>query len=198
MQVTETLAEGLKHEFKISVPASDLDAKADAKLVDLKDKVRLNGFRPGKVPVSHLKKVYGRSVMAETIDQTIRDTNTQIFTDRGFKLATEPKITMPTEEKEVEEILAGKIRPDLHGRDRGGAARSSSPISRPLRSKSRWSRSPMPTSTKRSSASPTRTVPMSPRARAPRPKTAIASRSTSRAPSTARRSTAAPARASRS
>ena len=108
MQVTETLAEGLKHEFKISVPASDLDAKADAKLVDLKDKVRLNGFRPGKVPVSHLKKVYGRSVMAEAIDQTIRDTNTQIFTDRGFRLATEPKITMPTEQKEVEELLAGK------------------------------------------------------------------------------------------
>src|SRR4029079_4273637 len=108
LQVTETLVEGLKHEFKISVPASDLDAKADAKLVDLKDKVKLNGFRPGKVPVSHLKKVYGRSVMAETIDQTIRDTNTQIFTDRGFRLATEPKITMPTEQKEVEELLAGK------------------------------------------------------------------------------------------
>jgi trigger factor len=108
MQVTETLSQGLKHEFQINVPASDLDAKADAKLVDLKDKVRLNGFRPGKVPVSHLKKVYGRSVMAETIDQTIRDTNTQIFTERGFRLAAEPKITMPTEEKEVEQILSGK------------------------------------------------------------------------------------------
>ena len=110
MQVTETLNEGLKHEFKISVPASDLDAKADARLVDLKDKVRLNGFRPGKVPVSHLKKVYGRSVMAETIDQTIRDTNTQIFTERGFKLAAEPKVTMErTEQKDVEEVLAGKV-----------------------------------------------------------------------------------------
>ena len=76
--------------------------------MDLKGKVRLNGFRPGKVPVSHLKKVYGRSVMAETIDQTIRDTNTQIFTERGFRLATEPRVTMPTEEKEVEEILSGK------------------------------------------------------------------------------------------
>ncbi|WP_426407394.1 trigger factor [Bradyrhizobium ganzhouense] len=108
MQVTETLSEGLKHEFKISVPASDLDAKAGAKLVDLKDKVRLNGFRPGKVPVGHLKKVYGRSVMAETIDQTIRDTNTQLFSERGFKLATEPKITMPTEQAEVEELLNGK------------------------------------------------------------------------------------------
>ena len=108
MQVTETLSQGLKHEFTISVPAADLDAKAGARLVDLKDKVRLNGFRPGKVPVSHLKKVYGRSVMAETIDQTIRDTNSQIFTERGFRLATEPKITMPTEEKEVEQILAGE------------------------------------------------------------------------------------------
>jgi trigger factor len=108
MQVTETLVEGLKHEFQINVPASDLDAKADARLVDMKDKVRINGFRPGKVPVSHLKKVYGRSVMAEAIDQTIRDTNTQIFTERGFKLATEPKVTMPTEEKAVEDILTGK------------------------------------------------------------------------------------------
>src|SRR5689334_6884601 len=108
MQVTETLAEGLKHEFKVSVPASDLDAKADAKLVDLKDKVKLNGFRPGKVPVSHLKKVYGRSVMAETIDQTIRDTNTQIFTDSGFRLATEPNITMTTHQAGVAEILAGQ------------------------------------------------------------------------------------------
>jgi trigger factor len=108
MQVTETLTEGLKHEFQISVPASDLDAKADARLLDLKDKVRLNGFRPGKVPVSHLKKVYGRSVMAETIDQTIRDANAQVFTERGFRLATEPKVTMPTEQKAVEDILAGK------------------------------------------------------------------------------------------
>src|SRR5437588_996348 len=108
MQVTETLVEGLKHEFQISVSAADLDAKADARLVELKDKVRLNGFRPGKVPVSHLKKVYGRSVMAETIDQTIRDANTQIFTERGFRLATQPKITMPTEQKAVDDILAGK------------------------------------------------------------------------------------------
>ena len=108
MQVTETLNEGLKHEFKVDVPASELDAKADERLIDLKEKVRLNGFRPGKVTVSHLKKVYGRSVMAETIDQTIRDTNTQIFTERGFRLATEPKITMPTEQKEVEQILSGK------------------------------------------------------------------------------------------
>jgi trigger factor len=108
MQVTETLAEGLKHEFQINVPAAEIDAKVDAKLADMKDKVRLNGFRPGKVPVAHLKKIYGRSAAAETVDQLIRDTNTQIFTERGFRVANEPKITMPTDEKEIESILAGK------------------------------------------------------------------------------------------
>jgi trigger factor len=108
MQVKETVADGLKHEFQVVVPASDLDAKVNARLDDLKTKVRINGFRPGKVPVAHLKKVYGRSVMAETIEEVVRQTNSQIFTERGFKLATEPKVTLPSEEKAVEDLLAGK------------------------------------------------------------------------------------------
>ncbi len=108
MQVKETVADGLKREFRIIVPAADIDAKVDARLIDMKDKVKLNGFRPGKVPVGHLKRLYGRSVAAETIDTLIRDTNNEIFTERGFRLATEPRVTMPTEQKEVEEILAGK------------------------------------------------------------------------------------------
>ena len=96
MQVTETSTEGLKREFRVVVPASDLSERVTDRLTQMKDQVKINGFRPGKVPVAHLKRVYGRSVMAETIDQTIRDTNSQLFTDRGFRLATEPKVTMPT------------------------------------------------------------------------------------------------------
>ena len=108
MQVNETLSEGLKHEFQVSVPATDLDAKVDERLNDMKDKVRLNGFRPGKVPAGHLKKIYGKSVMAETIDQLVRETNTKIFTERGFKLATEPKVTLPTDQDEINKLLDGK------------------------------------------------------------------------------------------
>lgn len=108
MQVNETLAEGLRHEFQISFSAAEIAAKADARLDDLKGKVKLDGFRPGKVPVSHLKKVYGRSLMVETIEDTIRDTNMQIVNDHGFKLAGNPKVTMPSEAKEIEDILAGK------------------------------------------------------------------------------------------
>ena len=108
MQVNETLSEGLKHEFQVSVPVTDLETKVDERLADMKDKVRINGFRPGKVPVAHLKKVYGKSVLAETIEQTVRDTNSQIFTERGFKLATEPKVTLPTDQDEINKLLDGK------------------------------------------------------------------------------------------
>lgn len=108
MQVTETLSEGLKREFKVSVPAAELGAKVQARLDELKDRVRINGFRPGKVPAAHMKRMYGRSAMAEVIEATMRDTNNQIVSERGFKLAADPKVTLPTEEGAVEKIIAGE------------------------------------------------------------------------------------------
>ena len=108
MQVTETLSEGLKREFKVVVPAAELDAKVNVRLDELKDRVRINGFRPGKVPVAHLKRMYGRSTMAEVIDATVRDTNNQIVSERGYKLAAEPKVTLPTEQDAVEKLIAGQ------------------------------------------------------------------------------------------
>jgi trigger factor len=108
MQVTETLSEGLKREFKVVVPAAELDAKVAARLDELKDRVRINGFRPGKVPVAHLRRVYGRSAMAEVIEATVRDTNNQIVSERGFKLAADPKVTLPTEQAAVEKLIAGE------------------------------------------------------------------------------------------
>ena len=108
MQVTETLSEGLKREFKVVVPAAELDAKVNVRLDELKDRVRINGFRPGKVPVAHLRRVYGRSAMAEVIEATVRDTNNQIVSERGYKLAADPKVTMPTEQEAVEKLISGQ------------------------------------------------------------------------------------------
>jgi trigger factor len=108
MQVIETLSEGLKREYKVVVPAAELDAKVNARLDELKDRVRINGFRPGKVPVTHLKRMYGRSAMAEVIEATVRDTNNEIVTEHGYKLAAEPKVTLPTEEGAIEQLINGK------------------------------------------------------------------------------------------
>ena len=108
MQVTETASEGLKREFQVVVPAADLVAKADERLNELKGQVRLNGFRQGKVPVSHLKRLYGRSAMAEAIETAVREANIKIVTDRGFKLVRDPQVTLPTEENAVQEVIEGK------------------------------------------------------------------------------------------
>jgi trigger factor len=108
MQVTETVNEGLKREFKVVVPMADLASKVDARLDQLKTQVRINGFRPGKVPVTHLKRLYGRSVMAETIEQAVREANSQIVTERGFKLVREPQVKLPEEKDAVEQVIEGK------------------------------------------------------------------------------------------
>ena len=55
MQVTETLSQGLRREFKVVLPATELEQRLTSELSTLKDRVRLNGFRPGKVPVGHLR-----------------------------------------------------------------------------------------------------------------------------------------------
>ena len=86
MQVTETVSDGLKREFKVIGPAADLVTKADVKLAQLKDQVRLNGFRPGKVPVAHIKRLYGRAVMAEMIETTVREANAEIITELALRL----------------------------------------------------------------------------------------------------------------
>ena len=108
MQVTQTHSDGLKREFKIVVPASDLEARLDSRVSEIKDSVRLNGFRPGKVPPAHLKKIYGRSLMAEAIEALVRETNAKIVTDNGFKLAMEPKVTLPESKEEIENVFAGQ------------------------------------------------------------------------------------------
>src|SRR6266446_2501628 len=109
MNVTEMLAEGLKREYRVVVPASDLDVKLNERLVELKDRVRLNGFRPGKVPVAHLKRIYGRTIMAEAIDEAVKEANASIVADHGFRLAMDPKVTLPTAESEVKEVLDGRV-----------------------------------------------------------------------------------------
>jgi trigger factor len=112
MQVTETLSQGLKREYDISLPASDLAAKLNGQLEDLKAKVRINGFRPGKVPVEHLRKVYGKSVMADVVQEAIASANKKIVDDNQLRLAREPKVELPTDQAAIDAAL--EARGDLN------------------------------------------------------------------------------------
>jgi trigger factor len=108
MQVTQTLSEGLKREFRVVVPADELDTKVNTRLDELKGSVRINGFRPGKVPVGHLKRLYGRSAMAEAIEAMVRDANAKIVSDNNLRLAMEPQVKLPTEEAAITAVVEGK------------------------------------------------------------------------------------------
>ena len=107
MHVTETLNSGLKREIKVTVPASDMEARLAARLSDARNKVRINGFRPGKVPVQHLRKMYGKSFMAEVVNEILSNSTREILSERGEKAAMQPEVIMTEDEKEAEKILSG-------------------------------------------------------------------------------------------
>ena len=108
MQVTETLNDGLKRKLNMTIPAQDLVSQLDAKLAEIKDKASLKGFRPGKVPVHHLKKVYGRSAMTEVMQDAINNSVTQTLSERAERAATQPKVDLPDDQDEINRVIEGK------------------------------------------------------------------------------------------
>ncbi len=105
MQVTVTNADGLKRELKIQVPAQDLEARLGVKLEEMKNQVRLKGFRPGKVPVSHLRKTFGKQVMGEIIQETVGESSQKALADEALRPAFQPSIDL---EGEIQEVMDGK------------------------------------------------------------------------------------------
>ncbi|WP_186389298.1 trigger factor [Stappia sp. TSB10P1A] len=105
MQVTETLAEGLKRELKVVIPASELASRLETYLDDLKDKVKIKGFRPGKVPAAHLKRLYGRQATAEILNELLNETTRKAVEERNEKPALQPEIDLP--DGDAEAILSG-------------------------------------------------------------------------------------------
>src|SRR5262245_3821385 len=108
MQVTETSSSGLKRELKVVVPQGELSERFSTRLDEVKDRVQLKGFRKGKVPREHLTRLYGRSVMAEVVQQTVEETSRKAITDRDERPAHQPKIDFTEDKDEIERVLSGK------------------------------------------------------------------------------------------
>jgi trigger factor len=108
MQVTETLNEGLKRKLSLVIPASDLSSRLDARLDELKSTANIKGFRPGKVPTAHLKKVYGRSAMSEVLSDAINATVNKTLDERSERAAVQPKIDLPDDQEVINKVLDGE------------------------------------------------------------------------------------------
>jgi trigger factor len=105
MQTTETLSQGLKREYQVVLAAGELALKLDTQLTGMKDKVRINGFRPGKVPMGHLRRLYGKSIMGDVVQEAVNEAQQKILSENNFRLAGQPKLDFPEDRDEMEKVL---------------------------------------------------------------------------------------------
>jgi trigger factor len=119
MQVTEIAADGLKREFKITIPAKDFEKRIESELEEYGRSVRLPGFRPGKVPMPVLKQRFGSSVRGRVMQNAVNDTTFQVINERGLRAAGQPRIeiTKGAEGEDVEYSLAIELMPDIRPMD---------------------------------------------------------------------------------
>ncbi len=117
MQVTETLNDGLKRGYKITLPAAELDAKVQEKLVEAQPEVAMKGFRKGKVPLSLLKKQFGPRVLGEAMQESIDGALSNHLEESGDRPAMQPEVKMANDDwkegDDVEVTVSYEKRPEI-------------------------------------------------------------------------------------
>ena len=108
MQVTQTHADGLKREFQIVLPAQDLSSRMATQLSEMQAKARIKGFRPGKVPIPHLKRLYGRAIMADVVQEAVGEARNKMIEENDLRVAGEPKFDVDGDENVLERALEAK------------------------------------------------------------------------------------------
>ena len=105
MQITETLADPLRREFTIVVAVKDLDDRLTGRVTEMQSKIHLKGFRPGKAPISYLKKAYRKSLMGEIVNDAINKSSEKVLKDKALKPATTPRVDFVNA---IESVIDGK------------------------------------------------------------------------------------------
>ena len=105
MQISETLSQDLHKQFTVTVLASELEGRVNARLEEMKPRVNLKGFRPGKAPVSFLKKQFGKSIMGEVVEAAVNEGSQKAIADNKLKPALQPRVEPVGS---VEDVVDGK------------------------------------------------------------------------------------------
>lgn len=115
MQVKQLKSEGLSRELEVTVPANDIQAKRENRLKEVGKTVKMDGFRPGKVPMNVLEKRYGRAIMGEVLEAVVNDTSAQALSKENIRPAQQPKIEVKEfdEGKDLIYTIAVEILPEF-------------------------------------------------------------------------------------
>jgi trigger factor len=105
MQVIQKSGEGLSRVYGVTVGAAELGAKLEARIAEIAPQLRLKGFRPGKVPPAHVRRVFGKALMGEVVEQTLNETSQQVLTDQSLRVAAQPDLQP---QSNMDEVIAGK------------------------------------------------------------------------------------------
>ena len=115
MQVTETVSEGLKREFKVVVAAADIATRVEQRLGEIGKTINLPGFRPGKVPLPVLRKRYGQAITGEVLEGAMNEGASKAMTERGLRPAMQPRVQVEKfeEGKDLEYKLTVELLPEI-------------------------------------------------------------------------------------
>jgi trigger factor len=115
MQITETSANGLSREYQVVISAQDIAAQVDTRLEELRHKVQIPGFRPGKVPVAVIRQRYGDGVRQEVLEQAVENASRQTIKDHALRVAMQPKVSLESyaEGQDLVIKLAAEVIPDI-------------------------------------------------------------------------------------
>ena len=105
LQIVEKSGDGLSRVYGVRIPQEDLGVRFEARIAELAPQLNLRGFRPGKVPASHVRRIYGKALMTEVVEQTLSETSQQVLTDNNLRVASQPDLTP---ESDMEAVINGK------------------------------------------------------------------------------------------
>ena len=105
MQIVEKSVEGLSRVYGVTVPAALLAEKVEARIAEITPTLNLKGFRPGKVPTGHVRRLFGKSLMSEIVEQTINETTQKVLSDNNLRPAGEPDLRP---EGDIQDVVEGR------------------------------------------------------------------------------------------
>ncbi|HEY3951511.1 trigger factor [Phenylobacterium sp.] len=105
MQIVEKSSDGLSRVFGVTVPVAELNAALDARIAEVTPTLNIKGFRPGKVPPGHVRRLYGKALMSEVVEKTLNETTQKVLDDNKLRPAAEPDLKP---EADMAQVIEGK------------------------------------------------------------------------------------------
>jgi trigger factor len=106
MQIVEKSGEGLSRVFGVTVPASELATRLDARIAEVAPQMNVKGFRPGKVPTAHVRRLYGKALMGEVVEQALNETTQKVLDDNKLRPAGQPELNPSSD---MDKVIEGGV-----------------------------------------------------------------------------------------